>query len=328
LVLALKIAVPVALVALLWRAVDWGAAFDLMQRANPVWLGAALVVLTLQTLLSAQRWRITAAQLGLTLSYRTAVRDYYLAQVVNQSLPGGVVGDAGRAVRHRGAAGLLISAQAVMFERLAGQIGMLAVLCFGLAVSVVVPTGMVWPLWLTAPLGATLAGLAAVPVVLWGLAKFIGPSGTPLRQFIQAFKHAVAARNVLAAQIALSLGTAICNVLAFALCAAALGLTLPLVVIATLVPLILFAMLMPFSIGGWGYREGAAALLFPLIGATSSAGLATSVTFGLMFLFSMFPGLLMSWMWPNSVPPDDLALNTLTDIKHRQTKRIFERKTP
>jgi hypothetical protein len=52
------------------------------------------------------------------------VREYYLAQIVNQSLPGGMIGDAGRAVRARAQAGLLAAGQAVVFERLAGQIAM------------------------------------------------------------------------------------------------------------------------------------------------------------------------------------------------------------
>ncbi len=298
LITAIQIAVVIGLVVLLWRAIDGREALAVMRRANPFLLFAAALVLTLQTLLSAQRWRVTAAQLGLKIPFGIAVREYYLAQVVNQSLPGGVVGDAGRAVRLRGEAGLLISGQAVVFERLAGQIGMLAVLLIGLALSAITPVGFDWPAWLKVPLTATLALLVAVPFVI-AFALFVsGPSDNPLRRFIGDFKHAVAAPNVLAQQLCLSLSTAICNVAAFALCAAALGITLPILVVATLVPLILFAMLMPFSIGGWGFREGAAVILFPVIGATPSEGLATSVAFGLIFLCTMFPGLILSWAHP------------------------------
>jgi hypothetical protein len=37
-------------------------------------------------------------------------------------------------------------------------------------------------------------------------------------------------------------------------------------------------------------REGAAAALFPVIGATATEGFAASVAFGLMFLVSTLPG--------------------------------------
>jgi hypothetical protein len=61
--------------------------------------------------------------------------------------------------------------------------------------------------------------------------------------------------------------------------------------IMVLVPLILSAMLIPATIGGWGFREGAAAALFPLAGASASAGFATSVAFGLVILAASLPGL-------------------------------------
>ena len=249
-------------------------------------------MLTLQTALSAQRWRVTAAQLGLIIPALPALREYYLAQVVNQSLPGGVVGDAGRAVRSRGKAGLLVAAQAVMFERVAGQLGLIAVLVAGLVLGAAMPGALNWPLWLATSLAGLSAGVFAV-------LAFVGLS--PLaRRFAGAFSHAVWERNVRARQIALSLGTALCNVAAFAFCAYALAVAMPLIAVATLVPLILFAMVLPISIGGWGVREGAAALLFPVIGATSAEGLATSVAFGLVLLATVLPGIILPLVRPNT----------------------------
>ena len=81
-----------------------------------------------QTVLSAMRWRLTARQLGQTIPLTRAIGEYYLAQVVNQSLPGGVVGDAGRAVRARHQAGLRRAGAAVAIERLAGQVALFLVL--------------------------------------------------------------------------------------------------------------------------------------------------------------------------------------------------------
>ena len=295
-----QVVVLVLLAVLLWNVADGQGAWDLLQQANPLWLLAAALVLTLQTVMSAQRWRITAAQLGVYFSPVEAVREYYLAQVVNQSLPGGFVGDANRAVRLRHHAGLVASGQAVVFERVSGQLGLLAVLAFGLAANLVLPTSLIWPDWVKSLLLAILVGVVGTPVILSSIPRLLGPKAGPVARFSKAFKRAVLARAVLPQQIGLSLGTTLCNVFAFALCGVALGISLPFLATLTIVPLILCAMLIPISVSGWGVREGAAALLFPVFGATASEGLATSVAFGLIFLITVVPGLLVIWMRPNA----------------------------
>ncbi|UWQ97402.1 flippase-like domain-containing protein [Rhodobacteraceae bacterium M385] len=294
LIRALKMTILAAILWLLWRAVDWAEALVLMRSAQPGWLAVAALALTLQTILSALRWRITAARLGIEISVTEALGEYYLSQVVNQSLPGGVVGDASRAMRARGQAGIVASGQAVVFERLSGQLGLLAVLGVGLLVALIVPTGMAWPMWLIVPvvIGATALCITALGL-LWQ-----ARADTALGRGLRSFRYAVTAPPVWRQQAALSLGTALCNIAAFGFCAVALGVALPLLAAISLVPLILFAMVLPLSISGWGLREGAAAVLFPLIGASMSAGLATSVAFGLVFLCTVIPGLLLTWLRP------------------------------
>lgn len=293
---AAQISVLIGLVVLLLRSVDWRASVALMASADLRWLGAAAVILILQTVLSALRWRVTAGRLGIALSTGQAIREYFLSQLVNQSLPGGVIGDANRAARTKGQAGLMASGQAVVFERLAGQLGLLAVLVLGLVVAAIEPTSMDWPLWLVAPVAASLCVLVCLAAVSAIVVRMSGRTGNVLR----SFAHAVAAPDIVMTQAALSLGTAICNVAAFVFCTVALGVNFPILAIATLVPLILSAMALPVSISGWGLREGTAAALFPLVGATASEGLATSVAFGLVFLATMVPGLLVSWLRPNA----------------------------
>lgn len=116
-----------------------------------------------------------------------------------------------------------------------------------------------------------------------------------MRRASLGFRRAVTARPVRRRQIALSLGTALANVSAFAACSAAIGAPLPPVISTTLIPLVLFAMVLPLSIGGWGLREGAAALLYPVAGASAGAGLAASVAFGLMIWVSVLPGVWLGW---------------------------------
>jgi len=278
-----QIVVLIVLAVLLWRAADGRAALEHLRSADLRWLAVAVLVLTVQTVLSAQRWRVTAAQLGLAIPAMSALREYYLAQVVNQTLPGGVLGDASRAVRWRAQAGLRVSAQAVVFERIAGQLGLVAILGCGLAFALAIPSDLAWPVWLLRALG-----LGTALAISIGIGALTLPA---LRRAAQPFFRAVCAPEVRLQQTALSLATALCNVAAFVACAQALGIAMSVVAMAALVPLILFAMILPISVAGWGLREGAAAALFPVMGATSSEGLATSVAFGLVFLATSLPGI-------------------------------------
>lgn len=290
-VAAAQLAVAAGLIALLWHAVDGREAARLLRRVEPGWLVAAFAALTLQTVLSALRWRLTCRQLGIGLTVPHAIGEYYLSQVVNQSLPGGMVGDAGRAVRARSQAGLVRAGLSVVFERLAGQVVLFALMAGAFVVTWAVPGGLDWPRWVSIPVGTAIAaGIAALPVALLST-TLPGPLGRTAESLLAELRTALLAAEVLPRQLALSVGTTACNLAAFACCAAAVGAPLSFAATVALVPLILFTMLIPLSVSGWGLREGAAAALFPLAGETAVHGLAASVAFGLVFLATVLPGL-------------------------------------
>lgn len=290
---SLQILAAIAVLALLWSRLDGPQALRLLAEARPEWLAAALVALTAQTILSAVRWRWTARLLGQRIPLRHAVSEYYLGQVVNQSLPGGVLGDAGRAVRTRHEAGLRRAGAAVAIERLAGQIALLLVLGAALLCVALVPGGMTVPIPLQVlvafiPVGCLLAALA-----VRFSAALPGRLGELAQDLRLAVAQALFTRRAFPRQAALNLAITGSNLAAFAFCARATGTSLSPVEVAVLVPLILLTMIVPVTISGWGLREGAAAGLFPIVGASASAGMAASLAFGLVFLASTAPGLLV-----------------------------------
>jgi uncharacterized membrane protein YbhN (UPF0104 family) len=290
---AIQLAATVACFVLLWHLADGEAAMRQLAAAQPAWIGAAFLMLTLQTLLSALRWRLTAGRLGIDLSRGTAVREYYLSQLVNQLLPGGVLGDAGRAIRARDDAGLIASGQAVLFERLAGQLALFALFSVGVLSTRLVPGGFDAPAW-SLPIALLLPVGAVLALRIGRGREDAGRRATRAAHgFRRAFGHAIAAPAVRTRQLALSLGTALCNIAAFACCAAAAEFTLSAPSALVLVPLILFSMLIPLTVSGWGLREGAAAALLPLAGGTSAGGLAASVAFGLTLMLAALPGLIV-----------------------------------
>ena len=294
----LRLAVTLVLMALLWQAVDGLAALKLLLAADPRWLLAAVVALTAQTLFSALRWRLTARALGQTIPVGRAMREYYLSQIVNQSLPGGVLGDAGRAVRARHEAGLKRAGQAVVFERLAGQLVLFVVTAAAVLMVWISPGGISLPDWVLRLVAVSMLALVLAGGILLAVSRGNRGIQCHIRDWIAAFRTAVLTPAVLPHQVLLSLGTTALNLLAFALCARATGTTMAVTAVLIVVPLILFTMLIPVSISGWGLREGAAAALFPVIGASATEGFAASLAFGLMFLLSTLPGVFVLLMQP------------------------------
>ena len=88
----------------------------------------------------------------------------------------------------------------------------------------------------------------------------------------------------------------------FLLAAHAAGVSAP---PSTLLPLALLVLLggaLP-NIGGWGPREGVAAWAFAAAGLGASAGVATSVAYGVMVLVASLPGavvLAAAWARPRT----------------------------
>jgi hypothetical protein len=79
---------------------------DAVRAAGPAALAAALAITAVTTVCCAWRWRLLAGGLGVEVPLREAVAAYYRSQFLNATLPGGVVGDVHRAVRH-GALGVV-----------------------------------------------------------------------------------------------------------------------------------------------------------------------------------------------------------------------------
>lgn len=303
-----RVVFTLGLVVLLAFIVDLRAAARLLWTADPALLAAGYVALSAQTVISAARWKLTAERLDQGFSLLVAVREYYLAQFLNQTLPGGMVGDAGRAYRRRHDAGLVRAGQAVLFERMSGQLALIVIAVPGIALSALIPGGVRWP----AALGTIALGvgtmLVLLPLILLGGARVPGAIGRASRDFLSAARYSLFARDVRLRQIVLSFGTVVSTLAAFAFCAAATGTPLSVFAVLTVVPLILLAMIVPLSVAGWGVRESAAAMLFPVLGASAAAGVAASVAFGLVFLAVTLPGaavILWEMRFPKSAEPAD-----------------------
>ena len=286
------IAAGLLLLAVLLLAVKPASVIEALGRVPPGHIAAAMLVVQGQIVLSALRWRFTAARLGHPIPVSIAIREYYLGGVLNQILPGGIAGDAARVYRSRqeDSGGWKRAATAVVLERLSGQLAFFLLTCLGL---------IAWPILLPASLPITLSpAIWTVVAVMAALGAIVAWFGAPLKARLGQFGPDIHAAywkdGALGVQAGLSALIVASYVLTFLLASDAVGATLPPIAAVTVVPLCLLTMLVPIGIGGWGTREAAATALWPLFGFTGAEALAASLLYGVFSLAgTALPGLVV-----------------------------------
>ena len=281
------------LIGLVLWAVDGESLRRELGRVSPFVLLPALVLTVVQIALSAWRWRYTAERLGLRLPYGIAVREYYLATFLNQILPGGVLGDVNRAWRHGASGGeannKVTALHGVAIERLSGQL-MLA-LVVAVSVGWLVQSGRLisWSL----DIGAwIIVAFFVLAVALW-LAFRFGLAGY-LQRLRRDLFQSLLRWPALPVQLGSSLLVLASYLGVFLFLAAGAGYLESVeaaLVVAALATMLLLSMVIPLTVAGWGIREGAAAILWPLAGLPAEQGVALSVGYGALVLVSSLPGL-------------------------------------
>ncbi|HWS36941.1 MAG TPA: lysylphosphatidylglycerol synthase transmembrane domain-containing protein [Actinoplanes sp.] len=280
------------LVLVLWR-LGTGAFVDGLRVLDTGALMAAMGIGAATTVLSAWRWCLVARGLGMRLTLKDATADYYQALFLNAALPGGILGDVGRAVRHGKDEGDLgRGVRAVVLERTAGQLVLLLV---GAAVLVSVPSPVLDLLKSHGPLVATVAVSAAAAGVLLALvmrklrggsSKAAGAARTGMAEIRAGLLSRRSGPGVLLASAAVLAG----HLATFLVAAKAAGSVATVVELAPLLLLALIAMGLPVNIGGWGPREGVMAWAFGAAGLSAAQGLTIAVAYGIMAFVAAAPG--------------------------------------
>jgi glycosyltransferase 2 family protein len=260
-----------------------------VRRVSPASLAAACAITAGTTILSAWRWRLIAHGLGLDIPLRAAVASYYRSQLINSTLPSGVVGDVERGVRHGRETGQVGRAlRAVVLDRAAGQAVQIAV---AVAVLLAWPSpvrpamALVGGLALTAVTVGLLVARALPPDSLSWPSRIVRTARADLRAGVLNWDRGPA---VLAASVAVVAG----HVVVF-LVAAGVDSWSSLRAVLPLALVVLLAMTVPTNLGGWGPREGVAAWAFATAGLGAANGVATATTFGILSLVATLPGVVV-----------------------------------
>lgn len=264
-----------------------GSAFvDGLRATDALALAVGSAVAAVTTACAAWRWRLVARRLQVELPVGEAVAACYRSQFLNVTLPGGVLGDVDRGVRHgRQVDDVGRGLRAVAWERACGQVVLTVVTVASLLVS--------------SPLSSSaLPGVAAVLVAtgvvvlgVWTTARG-SRSSVPARMSRTLVTEArgLSAPSALVGIVAMSLVVLTGHVATFALAARTVGVRMPLVDLVPLALVVLLVAAVPLNLAGWGPREGAAAWAFAAAGTGATQGLAVAVAYGAIVFVATLPG--------------------------------------
>jgi uncharacterized membrane protein YbhN (UPF0104 family) len=316
----LRAVAGLAILAILLGLLGFGPVVDGLRRLDGGAVAGALAIGAVITAGGGWRWNVVASGLGVHLPLGRAVADCYRAQFLNAMLPGGVVGDVHRAVRHgRDIGDVGLGVRSVVIERVAGQ-SVLAVIAIAILLVLPSPVRSTMPVVMAVILGLMVLGLVAFslvvlsPVVVGLVGRVslgqalapgrMGPLGRLGRGLIRlagdlrAGALAGPGRNRVVAASVVTTGGYLAM---FLLAARTAGSTAPVLVLLPLTLLALLAMVVPLNLAGWGPREGVAAWAFAAAGLTAAQGVATAVVYGVLVLIASLPGaavLLVRWWRP------------------------------
>lgn len=260
-------------------------------RAVDVWsLVLAVLLGALATVCAAWRWVVVARGLGITLRLPQAIASSYRAQFLNTVLPGGVLGDVHRGVRHgRDTGDVARALRAVVWERTSGQFVQVLIALVVLS-AVPSPFRHAMPVVIAIAIGVTVVLAFAIRFVARSTS---GRIARLLRIAAADVRYGVLARDAWPKVVVASIVVVAGHGATFLVAAAAAGTNASTDRLVPITLLVLLAMSVPTNVGGWGPREGVAAWAFAAAGLGAAQGLAVATTYGVLVMAATLPGMLV-----------------------------------
>jgi glycosyltransferase 2 family protein len=298
-VLALKIAVSLALLFLLFSKVDVRLLVAKARDASPAWLVVALVIYGVNVFASTWRWLLLLRAQHVRCSGASLLGSFLVALFFSNFLPSNIGGDVIRIADTSKAAGSrTLATTVVLVDRGLGLMALVLVAALGATLAGRVhPDAMPhWPTWLW----LAFAGGAAVAVPAIFAPEFVARLLRPLTVFhaewvggkIEQLTGALAKFRdnpgpILTCFAAAVFVQASMVVFYFAV-AYALHLDLALTDLAVIVPISFVVQMLPVSVSGFGVREATFSFYFTRIGHPIAAAVLMSlIAQALIILWSL-----------------------------------------
>lgn len=285
-VFAAKLAVSLGLLWWVLAGVDLGELMRALLAARPSWLALAVGAYTAMLAISVWRWQLLLAAQQVQVPARTLWQSWLVALFFNNFLPSNIGGDVWRIADTATAAGSkTLATTVVLVDRALGLAALVVIAATAAAagawLGLPLP-GLGW-LWLGA--GAALASAVPFLVVPRLLAVALRPVRATGHEWSieratrveSAFQRFRARPGALAGALAGAGAVQAIIVVYYLAAARSLGLELPLLLAAVLVPVSLAAQMVPVSINGFGVREAVFVYFFTRVGLTAESAVALSL---------------------------------------------------
>jgi glycosyltransferase 2 family protein len=297
--MAVKIAVSVVLLALLFSRIDVSHLWQIARGASLWWLSLALGIFLINVLASTWRWRILLKAQQVDVPSRRLFGSFLVAQFFNNFLPSNVGGDVIRiSDTARPAGSKTLATTIVLIDRGLGLLGLVLVAALGAtAAGTVHPAALpIWPVWLWA--GFLLAAAASAPALLTpgGFGRLLQPLtvfhpewvGERINTVTSVLARFRERPGVLAECFGGAVFVQASIVVFYFTVAYALHLHVSMWDLAVIVPVSFVVQLLPISVNGFGVREATFTFYFARIGQPiESALLVSLVAQALVMLFSL-----------------------------------------
>ena len=297
---AIKAAVSLGLLALLFSRVDVARLWSVARQASPAWLALALALYAGMVLASVLRWRILLHAQHVRLSFGFLAQSFMVATFFNNFLPSNIGGDVVRITDTAKAAGSkTLATTVVLIDRGLGLLGLALMAATGASLVQRMAVGPVGPGLLWAGFG--LGAVVATPALL--RPEAVGRLLQPLRVFHQEwvdtrierltdaltrFKETPVALAACFVGAVLVQGILVAFYLAIA---RSMNIPIGFAELAVIAPVSFIVQMVPVSVNGFGVREATFGFYFTRLGLPlESALLVSFVGAALVMVFSLSGG--------------------------------------
>lgn len=302
LLLVLKAAVSVALLAILFRRVEVGRLWSVARNASPGWLATAFGLYAVMIVASAWRWGLLLNAQNIRLPFRTLTSSFLVATFFNNFLPSNIGGDVVRIADTAPAAGSkTLATTVVLIDRGIGLLGLVLMAALGASALArfssfgPVGPGMLWG-------GFAIGAIIAAPALInpgW-LGRILRPLRVLHQEWVDerierlttAFARFRQAPAALAGCFAGAVFVQAVLVAFYAAVARSMHVPIGLEELALIVPISFIVQMLPVSMNGFGVREATFGFYFTRLGLSlESALLVSFVGAALIMLFSVTGGI-------------------------------------
>jgi uncharacterized membrane protein YbhN (UPF0104 family) len=279
----LKMLVTVTLMYFALRKIDFQTLVSRLDLGSLGWIALAILTALLQVGLGGLRWREIAAECGVSLTMRQALRFTLIGTFFNQALPSSVGGDAMRIwLAQRDGVGWRPATYSVIVDRAVGMI----------VLAMLVVATLPWSYRLISDIQGRCALLLIDFAALAGGIVFLATSRLGWRWLQTGWQtrdlfacSQIANRVILSARRGprigvLSLFIHLLNVTVVWCAVRSIEAPVTFFEVFELIPPVILLTAVPISIAGWGVREASMGLAFGYAGLLAAEGVNVSLLFG------------------------------------------------